>query len=73
MTIIYWLIPLSLILGAAAIGAFFWAVRSGQFDDMHTPALKILDDDPAELEAPKPDAASHTNVTKNPQETKRDK
>ncbi|MGB0846016.1 MAG: cbb3-type cytochrome oxidase assembly protein CcoS [Thiolinea sp.] len=45
MTIIYLLIPLSLILTAAAIGAFFWAVRSGQFDDMHTPALKILDDE----------------------------
>jgi len=51
MTIIYLLIPLSLILGAAAIAAFFWAVRSGQFDDMHTPALKILDDD--KVAAPK--------------------
>lgn len=44
MTIIYLLIPLSLILTAAAIAAFFWAVRSGQFDDLHTPALKILHD-----------------------------
>ena len=42
MTIIYLLIPLSLVLTAAAIAAFFWAVRSGQFDDLNTPALKIL-------------------------------
>lgn len=45
MTIIYLLIPLSLILVAFAVGAFFWAVKSGQFDDLHTPALKVLDDD----------------------------
>lgn len=45
MNIIYLLIPLSLVLVVCAIGAFFWAVRSGQFDDLHTPALKVLDDD----------------------------
>ena len=33
---------------AVAIAAFFWAVRSGQFDDMEGPAHRILmdDDDP---------------------------
>ena len=45
MNIIYLLIPLSLVLVVFAVGAFFWAVRSGQFDDLHTPALKVLDDD----------------------------
>lgn len=45
MNIIYLLIPLSLILVGFAVGAFFWAVRAGQFDDLHTPALKVLDDD----------------------------
>lgn len=49
MNIIYLMIPLSLILGAAAVFAFFWAVRSGQFQDMHTPALKILDDDKTQI------------------------
>lgn len=39
------LIPLSLMLLALAIGAFIWAVRRGQFDDMDTPALDILHDD----------------------------
>lgn len=48
MTILYLLIPLGLLLLAFAIAAFFWAVRSGQFDDMDTPAWSVvLDDDRA--------------------------
>ena len=45
MTIIYVLIPLGLGLLGVAIWAFFWAVRSGQFDDLETPAWRILMDD----------------------------
>jgi len=45
MTIIYVLIPLGLLLLAAAVWAFFWAVRNGQFDDLETPARRILMDD----------------------------
>ncbi len=45
MNIIYVLIPLSVILMAIAIAAFFWAVRNDQFDDLVTPALDILDED----------------------------
>ncbi|MEW5836990.1 MAG: cytochrome oxidase maturation protein, cbb3-type [Lysobacterales bacterium 13-68-4] len=46
MTILLMLIPLSLVLLAVSIGAFVWAVRRGQFDDLDTPALDILRDDP---------------------------
>lgn len=45
MTIIYLLIPLGIVVLVLAIGAFFWAVRTGQFDDMETPAWRILLDD----------------------------
>ena len=46
MTILYLLIPLALILLGLAVWAFFWAVGSGQFDDLDTPAMRIvLDDD----------------------------
>jgi cbb3-type cytochrome oxidase maturation protein len=45
MNIIYLLIPLSLILLVVAVWAFFWAVNNGQFDDLDTPALRILDDE----------------------------
>ncbi len=64
MTIIYLLIPLSLILTAAAIGAFFWAVRSGQFDDLHTPALKVLDDEPRSLTGNVEEAHSADDINK---------
>ena len=45
MEIIYLLIPLSLVLIGVIIWAFFWAVRSGQFDDLEGPAHRILMDD----------------------------
>jgi len=45
VTIIYLLIPLGIVVLVLAIGAFFWAVRTGQFDDMETPAWRILLDD----------------------------
>ncbi|NBB92258.1 MAG: cbb3-type cytochrome oxidase assembly protein CcoS [Gammaproteobacteria bacterium] len=45
MNIIYVLIPLSVLLMLLAIGAFFWAIRNDQFDDLDTPALDILDED----------------------------
>jgi len=45
MVIVYLLIPLSLVLLALAVWAFFWAVNNGQFDDMDTPAERILFDD----------------------------
>jgi cbb3-type cytochrome oxidase maturation protein len=49
MTIIYVLIPLGLVLMLVAVAAFFWAVRTGQFDDMETPAVRILMDEDDEL------------------------
>ena len=45
MDIIYVLVPLSIVLIGIATLVFFWAVRNGQFDDMDSPAHKILFDD----------------------------
>jgi cbb3-type cytochrome oxidase maturation protein len=43
------LIPVSLLLVAAAVGVFFWAVRHDQFEDLDTPRiLPLLDDPPAD-------------------------
>jgi cbb3-type cytochrome oxidase maturation protein len=45
MDILYLLVPLSVVL-VFLIGAVFWfAVESGQFDDLEGPALKIVADD----------------------------
>lgn len=45
MNILYFLIPLGLVLLGLAVAAFFWAVRSGQFDDLETPAMSVVMDD----------------------------
>jgi cbb3-type cytochrome oxidase maturation protein len=41
------MIPLSLVLITGAVWAFFWAVDHDQFDDLETPGLMPLDDDPS--------------------------
>ena len=45
MSILFLLIPLGLLLVGIAVWAFFWAVSSGQFDDLGSPALSVLMDD----------------------------
>lgn len=45
MNILYLLIPLGLVLLGLAVAAFFWAVRAGQFDDLDTPAMRVVMDD----------------------------
>jgi cbb3-type cytochrome oxidase maturation protein len=45
MNILYVLIPLALVLLGGAVWAFFWAVSAGQFDDLDTPAVRIILDD----------------------------
>lgn len=45
MESLYLLIPLSVVLVFAIGVAFWWSVRSGQFDDLEGPAYRILMDD----------------------------
>ena len=45
MDIIFILIALSLLVALGFLAAFFWAVRSGQYDDEYTPSVRILFDD----------------------------
>jgi cbb3-type cytochrome oxidase maturation protein len=45
METIFVLLPLALLIAAIAVGLFVWAAKTGQFDDMETPAVRILFDD----------------------------
>ena len=45
MNIFYLLIGVSLFVALIFLGAFIWAVRSGQFDDNETPSMRVLFDD----------------------------
>jgi cbb3-type cytochrome oxidase maturation protein len=51
VSIVYLLIPLGLVLVGIGLWAFFWAVGSGQFDDLDSPGWSVLSDD----DDPKPD------------------
>jgi cbb3-type cytochrome oxidase maturation protein len=50
MNSLLFLVPISIALLGVAIGAFAWAVRRGQFEDLDAAALDILVDD----DAPRP-------------------
>ncbi len=45
MNIIFLLAPFSVALGLLAVGAFFWTLRAGQYDDIKGAAERILIDD----------------------------
>lgn len=45
MSVLVFLIPIALILGGAGLAAFFWALKSGQFEDPKGAAERVLLDD----------------------------
>ena len=56
MSILLFLIPLALVMGALGLAAFLWALRSGQFEDLDGAAERILldDDEPGAEPGPSP-------------------
>lgn len=45
MNIVGFLIPLALLMGLSGLAAFFWAMKSGQFEDLDGAANRILIDE----------------------------
>jgi cbb3-type cytochrome oxidase maturation protein len=45
VSVIYLVLPLALVIVGAAVAAFAWSARSGQMDDLETPALRVLHDE----------------------------
>jgi len=45
MSALYLALPIALLLALAGVIAFIWSVRSGQMDDLETPALRIFGED----------------------------
>ena len=45
MSVLFVLVPVALGLVLVAVGAYVWSARSGQFDDLDTPAMRPLIDD----------------------------
>jgi cbb3-type cytochrome oxidase maturation protein len=44
MSVLYIVLPLALVIVGAAVVAFVWSARSGQMDDLDTPAVRVLHD-----------------------------
>ncbi len=59
MSVIVLLIAAGGLVAAGFLRAFIWAVRSGQFDDTHTPAVRLLLDERGRSQ-PHP-SSSHKN------------
>ncbi|MFS0826737.1 cbb3-type cytochrome oxidase assembly protein CcoS [Pseudomonas phoenicis] len=66
MPALYIMIPAALLIVGVAIYIFFWAVDSGQYDDLDSPAHSILfdDQDPAHQAAIKADASERRDTDK---------
>jgi len=60
MSVLFLLIPLSIVLAGLFLWAFIWAVRSGQYDDTHTPSMRVLLDD-APVNRPAADLKPNSN------------
>ena len=45
MEVVYLLVPVSVVLVFGIAVAFWWSVKSGQFDDLEGPGFKVLMDD----------------------------
>jgi cbb3-type cytochrome oxidase maturation protein len=57
MTIVFVLVPVTLILVGVGLWAFFWAVRTGQFEELDVASWEVLLDEPARPEPPGPPSA----------------
>lgn len=51
MSVIFLLIPLSIVIALCFLGAFIWAVRSGQYEDTCTPSMRLLLEEKRAVEA----------------------
>ena len=45
MSVIFVVVPLAALIGLVAVIAFVYSARRGQFDDLDTPAVRMLYDD----------------------------
>lgn len=64
MNSLVFLVPLALLLGAAALGAFLWSLRSGQYEDLDGAAERIF------LEEEGDSAGGEVDASKSPRKGK---
>ncbi len=59
------MIGISLLMALGFLGAFVWAMRTGQQDDLYTPSLRMLLDDtpPEEVDSQTPIESKNTSAS----------
>lgn len=63
MSILYLLIPIAVLFLIIAVAFFFWAIGNAQYDDMDSPALKIVIDDHQQKNNSRPNHNSVNNYS----------
>jgi cbb3-type cytochrome oxidase maturation protein len=66
MSVIFLLIPLSIVIAACFLGAFIWAVRAGQYEDTLTPAMRVLLEETDVEPSQRDETARHVESTPEP-------
>ena len=65
MESLYFLIPIAVIFVGIAAGIFFWALKSGQFEDLEGPAWRLLQDENDRIDTPEPSSETSAAGDKN--------
>jgi cbb3-type cytochrome oxidase maturation protein len=63
MSVIFVALPVALLLGGSALVACILSIRNGQFDDLETPAVRILIEESPQVSASSPQKLNPANKT----------
>lgn len=69
MSVIILLVIIGIVVAGLFLFAFIWAVRSGQYDDMYSPSVRILFDDTSVTETDE----NSLDITSNKKKSKKKK
>lgn len=66
MSVIIILVIVGIVVAGLFLGGFIWAVKSGQYDDMYSPSVRILFDNDSETsdEVKKPEIEKSNTLNK---------
>ncbi|HQQ13069.1 MAG TPA: cbb3-type cytochrome oxidase assembly protein CcoS [Bacteroidales bacterium] len=64
MEAIIFLVIVGIVVAGGFLGAFFWAVRSGQYDDDYSPSVRMLFDSKKNIDTESEISESNNNKSK---------
>jgi len=66
MSVLFVLVVIGIFVASIFLGAFIWAVKTGQFDDSYTPSVRMLFDDHEEEINNKKENTNGSSIEKTP-------